>query len=307
MEKAKPKYRNSCVLSKVLLQWLRRLPSVFHPLSLNISREVSLYLSVRCLIPAVKDSFLRVYDLEQRTVSEAKLERSFSRASVPCLIASDVVMYVGDFPDYSPKVFAVDLTTYKITSLPDMRVGRGWPGVILYEGDAYVFGGNSPQLASAEKFSISENQWHPIPDMNYARYSFTPALYKEEIYLADCMILSKVIEVFDPLKCLYRELPVRLPALGNHSVSFVIKNEFYFISYQFNLGKLLLSPLAEAFAVTSIIEESGSKAYSGCPPVIVGDYAYFANYVEGTLTQFDSREGTLKSYVDFSSIPDVNS
>jgi len=306
MKKPQIRPRSSSVLSQILLQWLRLLPTVFHPLSRNISREVSVYLSIRYLIPAVNESFLRVYDLERRTVQEAVLVRSFTRAAVPCLIACDVVMYVGDFPDYSNSVFAVDLYTYEVTSLAGMGVARGWPGVILYEEFVYVFGGNSPQLASAEKYDISANQWLAVPDMGHARYSFTPALYKEEIYLADCMINPKVIEVFDPYSETYRELSVHLPALGNHSVSFVIKDEFYFISYQFKLGKLLLSPMADAFVVTNITEESNSKAYSGCPPLILGECAYFANYAEGTLTKFDTKKETLKSYIDFSLLPDIN-
>ena len=103
-------------------------------------------------------------------------------------------------------------------------------------------GGNQPQLASAEKYDIIVKSWERVPSMGYARYSFTPIHYKADIYLSDCMITSKVIEVFTPLSEEYRELSMLVPGYGTHSVSFLLNSELYIISMQFNAGKMSLSP-----------------------------------------------------------------
>jgi hypothetical protein len=250
----------------------------------------------------VKNSTLRIYNLDSRLVKEGQLARSFSTAAVPCLIASDVVLYIGGYPPYTAEVFAVSLITYGVTALPQMKEARGWPGVIQYEDFMYVFGGNSPQLLSVEKYAIKTNLWFSVPNMAEGRYSFTPCLYKDEIYLADCMSGEKIIEVFDPQKEIYRQLNVQLPPIGNHSVSFILNDDFSIISYQFSLGTLCLKPLAAAFNVRTVVPDATSKGYSGCPPVVLGTYVYYANYVEGSLTRFDAEQLTLKSYDDFSLI-----
>ena len=292
----------SSIRSKVLLQWLRQLSTPFRSLSSNISREISLYLSVSFLIPSVKDSTLRVYDLESRLVKEGQLVRSFSTASAPCLIASDVVMYMGGLPPYTPEAFAVNLVSFHVTELPQMKEARGWPGAILYANSVYVFGGNIELLLSVEKYSIRANRWTSMPNMIEGRFSFTPCLYKEEIYLADGNSGRRIIEAFDPHKEIYRQLSVRLPPLGTHSVSFILNDDFYFISYQFSLGRLRLKPLAAAFSTGHVSNDETSTPYSGCPPLVYGAYVYYANYIEGTLTRFDVKRARLESFYDFSTI-----
>jgi hypothetical protein len=211
-------------------------------------------------------------------------------------------MYMGGLPPYTPEAFAVNLVSFQVTELPQMGEARGWPGAILYANYVYVFGGNIELLLSVEKYSIQANRWVAVPDMIEGRFSFTPCLYKDEIYLADCNSGRRVIEAFDPQKEVYRQLSVRLPPLGTHSVSFIINDDFYFISYQYSLGTLRLKPLAAEFRVKNVSNDATSTPYSGCPPLVYGAYVYYANYIEGTLIRFDAKRSRLESFYDFSLI-----
>lgn len=286
--------------SQVLLQWLRKLPSPFHLLSSNITREVCSYLSARYLVPAALNSTLRVYDIEQRTVTVGQLTAQVSTASVPCMLDCETVMYVGGYSPYVSNVLSVNLVTFQVNPLQSMLEARGWAGVINYNGIVYVFGGNNPQIASAERYDIIGKSWKLLPQMGYARYSFTPVLYKAEIYLADCMIRSKVIEVFTPLSEKYRELSVLVPDYGSHSVSFLLNSELYIISLQFSAGKMPLEPGANPEFTNIPITTSGSvKGYVGSPPLILEKKVYFAHYTEGNLTVFDVDKATLYSINEF--------
>ena len=291
---------SSSTLSKVLVQWLQQLATPFRPLSRNIRREVCLYLSTRFLVPAVKNSTLRVYDLDHRTVTEGQLTRTITTASVPVMINYEVVMYVGGHPPYTSDVCSVNIVTFQVTVLRHMLEARGWAGVIKYTEFVYVFGGNNPQLASAEKYDIERKRWIWVPGMRHARYSFTPALYKKEIYLADCMINPKVIEVFNPYSETYRELEVVLPQYGTHSLSFVLDSEFYLISYTFQGGKLPLEPQPTAFLDISLTHINKAMGYLGSPPLILEKMVYFAHYTEGILTVYDVERQTLSTIDEFS-------
>lgn len=289
----------SSTLSKILLQWIRMFPTPINRLSRNITREISVYLSARNLVPAVKDEHLRVYDVEHRTMVETHLRQKFSTASVPCMVGPETVLYIGGHPPYTPEVFSINLSTFQVAPLPSMLESRGWPGVILYDDFVYVFGGNNPQLPSSEKYSLKEKQWIRVPDMRYGRYSFTPCLYKLEIYLADCMIDCKIIEVFDVISESYRLFPELLPSIGTHSVSFIAKNEFYIIGYQFSAAKLDLEANLPKFSEIKITNDGNSRGYLGSPPLIIDDFVYYANYVSGQLTIFDINKLDLTTILDF--------
>jgi hypothetical protein len=101
---------------------------------------------------------------------------------------------------------------WTVSVLSEMTQRRRYPGAYYYKGNVYVFGGSdeSIYLSSAELFSISRNEWRNLPNAGERRNSFTPVMYKLEIYLVGGS-KTDTVEAFHVQKLSYRKLPILLP------------------------------------------------------------------------------------------------
>lgn len=200
-------------------------------------------------------------------------------------IADSTKICIGAYPP-STGVFALDLVSHQLTSLPALRTPRAYAGVAKCTDFVYVFGGfdGSMGLKSNEKYHIIEKKWVPIPDMHYTRSGFTPCSSHSLIYLVDTYSY-RAMEAFNPLSELFTELPISLPSqleLGCDCVSYVIN------------GELCILTEAKQFARWEIGSEAGFRVYetkescwSSQPPMVIGAMVFIANACSGRVDRFD--------------------
>ena len=193
---------------KVLLLWVRSLPTPLQLLSLNITREVCVYLTqqLHC-VPVIKKNVLRMYDVKQKSVREHKLDRFFNDAPVYCLTERLELIVVGG---WAPRRDAYSIIAFKTTKLPSMRVERGWPGIFYWKAQTYIFGGNLPAIRASEKLTAGR-EWVDLPDMLHSRYAFNPCLLGSKLLLADLVQKHKTVDHFSFLEEQFRVSPYALP------------------------------------------------------------------------------------------------
>lgn len=192
---------------------------------------------------------------------------------------------IGAYPP-STGVYALNLISQKLTSMPALRTPRAYAGVAKTANFVYVFGGfdGSAGLKSNEKYHIAEKQWLPLADMHRSRSGFTPCYYHSLIYLVDTYIY-RIMESFDPERETFTELPVFLPSqleLGCDCAAFIAN------------GELCVLTEAKQIARWKIDSEAGFRLYetkescwSSQPPMVIGSMVFLANACSGRVDRFN--------------------
>jgi hypothetical protein len=171
-------------------------------------REVAAYLSDPPLLVLLSQSFLSTLDLSARKpILNAKvpLEEQLKcgdsayavldRSRLLCC-GGNSKCYIGmsKLGEAVKLAFTIDIATGHVTCLCDMNSARDKCGLIVYRQVAYVFGGNdlgssltvAPCAITSEALSLStSNTWESMANMSQPRWSFSPCLWKAEIYLCD--------------------------------------------------------------------------------------------------------------------------
>lgn len=175
------------------LLWTRSNPTIFHPLSLNIIREIHLYFPPSHLLIAIYSHSLVIYNPSTSKHWRFSLPSLLPSGSIFCLF--DSVRAVGF---YEVTVTLIDLVTTHVTSLPSLPTPRRSQSLISYQGYTYLFGGicNNTLTSSSMRLNIKQSvQWETLPDMQSEYCLSWPAVWQGEIYLFP-KLTGSVIEVF---------------------------------------------------------------------------------------------------------------
>lgn len=222
---AKPSVPN--LQSRIRLLWVRSQASMYVHLPLVVIREVSLYLSDPPLFVLLYYSSISSFDVSawQATTKEKvslDVRLSCSNSSYIVLDRTSVLCCGGNSKSQtdirsklgaaSKQVFTVHITTGTVTSLADMSIARERCGLIVYRQVAYVFGGTdrgfygsiAPCAYTCESMALASEAWGRLGDMNEARWSFNPCLWRGEIYLCD----NFTAEIFNPENRSFRAISV---------------------------------------------------------------------------------------------------
>ena len=205
---APPKFSVSNLQSRIRLIWLRSQASLYARLPLVVIREVSLYFSDPPLFVLLYYSSVSSFDVSRgqtaktkKVVLNTRLTCSNSsyvvldRTAVLCcggngIPHTDIASKMGAA---SSQVFTVHITNGTVDSLAAMSIARERCGLIVHNQVAYVFGGTdrrfygsiAPCATTCESMALASNAWGRLDDMNVAKWSFNPCLWKREIYLCD--------------------------------------------------------------------------------------------------------------------------
>lgn len=99
-----------------------------------------------------------------------------------------------------------------VTRLSDMRLDRFMHCLVCFEGLVYVFGGAGEVALSAEKFSLDDDRWFPLPPPLKPKIGASASVNGRQIYLFGGA-RSKSIEQFcldtEQFSCFDAKLPVK--------------------------------------------------------------------------------------------------
>lgn len=269
----------------LLVAFLRVHSPLYTRLSLNITREVFSYIGLEHIyMGSIKDKQLIVYELATETmqVTVPRIDLRLGRTGL-AMLTNDTMLVVGGASD-KRSVRSLNIWTGTITNEADMMEGRSWPGMLVYKGCAWVFGGSD--LASVERFHCSVRNWERGPQMPTPKSSFTPCENQGLIYLPCPSPHRKQLEVLDPVTEVYTLRPLELYSPYFGSVSFVLDNILYVVDYTKQAGTWALgSQDTELTNLQITVEE---KCYSNGPPVKCGNTMYWLNW-EFSLVKFDMK------------------
>ena len=129
---------------------------------------------------------------------------------------------------------AIRIADGRVSSFTTLPTGRRCHGIALYSDSIYLFGGLSGRSgcsSSSDAFSLTDNQWKPVPDMISSRAKFSPVTFFNRIYLCGGLFTYDS-EVFDPETRVYLPLPFSLPKISDCASVFltgtliVLTNEY---------------------------------------------------------------------------------
>jgi hypothetical protein len=245
-------------------------------------------------VPALHLSKFRLYNVRKKTVREQELEVSFSPGAVYCFTEGLELIVVGGWPSVQD-VFVI--RDWKAVKQASLCTSRAWPGIYYWKKQTYVFGGNCPPITSCEK--LLNGQWHSLPDMTYARYSFNPCYYHDTLWLLDLTIGQKAIESFSLKEERFLVLPYIIPAEDfSNSMAYMSENdEFVVISTQSNCYVWTSGQLkADEKGLSSVGE---IRAYCPCPLLCYEAQVYFSNIERGQLGCYSRENGIIREIKDF--------
>ena len=211
--------------------WLCHLHSLHRlPFSLNILREVCAYLCTQ-LFPCICDCFLRLYNPDTQLITKFPLDVNLVGSTFISLDTNNVLC-LGRRPA-STGVYDLILTSLQLVVLPGLSTPREAPGAVSCwkTGCVYAFGGygHPNDLASSEKYSLSDKRWEELGAMQEPRSYFTPCHYRALIYLVG---YAAAVETFNPTTEAFALLPLTLPLQlsDTRSVAFVNHGDLYLLT-----------------------------------------------------------------------------
>jgi len=227
------------------------------------------------LFAAVWDDNLMLFDLNSQQSTHHILPVNFSKGGSYVSLSSTTLFCLGGDPP-SIAVYEVDLLSLQLNPLSPLRTPRAFAGVATASNFVYVFGGGDDSythLKSCEKYGLQDRHWHPLKDMQHARMSFTPCVFRTSIYLL-CSLSTTVIEIFSPVTEDFSVFPVSLPPTmkGSFSVAFVVHEELYVLTSGKQMGKLKVGSEKE-FRLFA----TAKGCCSTQPPLVVDTLVLIAN------------------------------
>lgn len=235
------------------------------------------------LIVSFRLDKVTLYDLGRKTVTHGHLTRSLDNGVMLCVISRRKALCMGGNGP-SALVFSLYFSGFRLLPEQPMASPRSCPGVIHYQGQVYVFGGNPPSLRSCEKLSLDSGPWTPLPDLHFPKQSFTPCRHHLSIYLPEVRQPTKSFEVFDIPSSSFSILHIQMPFKDAASTSFLIGEEVTVLTTQGEVGKWRLN--SEKFEVESLLQGPEIKVFCTSQTVVQGNKVYFAPYFSALLGVF---------------------
>lgn len=227
--------------------------------------------------------YLKVTIVDIRTLKETtrELESPFYPSSYEAWVSLPKgILYCGGLArrsnvrQYVSTSFLIDISTFEVEKLPNMRMTRAGGGLIYHKGTVYVFGGDNENkqgkdfgdLRECEKFILTERTWVDLPDMSSPRRSFTPAIWKEIVYIAGGGGAAAQVELFDTNSDTFRPSPFAISFTDRLSTCFILREELIVISeeellaYEIPTGRLLSTTQIDR---TNWYSAGGTVTYQG--------------------------------------------
>lgn len=131
------------------------------------------------------ENVLTFCNAKTNTYTQHTLAVDFGTGGSYLAMDSNTLICIGAEPA-SVSVYRLDLTSLLLLPLPALPAPREGTGVTRLASTVYVFGGCNAQGSDQKtscKWTLSDSQWKPLPDMQRSRSFFTPCLYHSQIYL----------------------------------------------------------------------------------------------------------------------------
>lgn len=255
-----------------------------------------------CLVSKADVKFVHVETLEAKCVSIPAIQR--------CRFASWLTLSLGDVlfcggvlvpqKTYLSSVFRVPYMSETCLGLPSMMSTRAGAGLCFHKSILYVFGGDNPDnLCSSECFSLDSSRWEQLPDMFIPRRSFTPALYKEDIYLTGGGGSLRTIEVFHIAIMDYDALPIALPYVDSLTCSLVIGTRLVILTRQ----KMLSWDIGSTEDLQEISTVPGLFWFSPAGVISTASRSYISPYYDNAIYVLDHSSFSLSKVFDSPSSP----
>ena len=179
------------------------------------------------LLPLLTARYLAVFDCSSGAWKpKVNLSRllSIDDKSASVLLSDNSVIVAGGGLGknrWSAEVYRIS-ELGEITQLKSLNDARRCPGICLYAGEIFLFGGNnSREMAQSEKLVLSELQnWTRISNMLTARSTFNPCINLEFIYLCGGAETT-LCEAFHFATSTFQSLNLALPEPGPTSTVIV--------------------------------------------------------------------------------------
>lgn len=188
-----------------------------------------------CLAGVFKNT-LTLYRVETQQTTRHTLSIDFGAGGSYAMLDQSSLLCVGSYPA-SCSVYALDLLSFQLRSLPVLSAPRCAAGVAKVEGWAYVFGGEDSSGQSqnvCSKLNLSKSEWTQLLGMKHPRAGFTPCQYRSLIYLVAAGSKNhRAVETFNPASGAFNVLPISLSKqLGFNaaSVAFVANGELWVLT-----------------------------------------------------------------------------
>lgn len=240
----------------------------------------------RDFFAAVINNSVELYDLHTQEMTKHTIPVHFGSGGSYLALGRHNLLCLGANPA-STAVYDLDLSCFELTSLPPLSTRRSAAGVACTSQLVYVFGGDSLQNKSCEKYALQDKQWQALGDMKYGRASFTVCTFRTYIYLP-CPLLALAIESFSPETETFTELSICLPCIMAkcYSVAFVANGELCVLTTNMQMGRWEMER-----EITFHGSETNRKCFSSQPPLVLGAVVLIANGRTGSVEKF-----SLESY-----------
>lgn len=196
------------------------------------------------------------------------------------------------FLRFTGEFYSIDLVTFVVNTLESMKNPRENPGFVCVFDVCYLFGGkhsgNGKIVTFSEKYSLKTGKWTKNRDLPSPKFAFNPCYYHEfDIYLVDVRDSGHSFDIFNIKTENYRSIPFEIECNMNGSVSFIVKNELFLVTFNANLVIWDLKNREKQPINMKISLKDGNSGYSGCTPVRYKEKMYWSNYFTGTKVTFD--------------------
>ena len=282
---------------KIHLLWVKRACASYGHLSVNILREIGLYLNYAAKLVCFTDKGLEIHQLTTQRVSTLNPPYLIKGCIVTHMTEWEVLC-VGSYPS-SASAVSVQLRTCVMRWESPMSSARNSPGVITAAASVYVFGGYGSGYATSncQKLSIATRKWSQLPHMDQPRAYFTPARYLSEIYLCDAARHNFCVSSFDLNTEQFKvHSQIQQRIWTNASLSLIVNDTLMVILQSRDILQWKLDCPEQ---VTVLISPSKNcQGFSCTETVQIEKTVYWIDYNSKKLVKFDT--DTLVCTVDMS-------
>ena len=240
MERSNHSARNE----KVAFIWLRELINCYSRMYTAVLREICAYMDDCITLVQLSPTAMREFCVTEsvwRAPIGVSLAQVYSREGRYISLLNRSVLYTGGLSTlYAVNNRALDtalLLTYtgSLELLPSLHIPRYLHGLVVYQSQAYVFGGLGTSsegeeifILQCERLSLREKAaWNALPDLSSARAGYNPCEWRREIWI--CGGRNSSIEVFSPISQSFRVLSLSFPDKAP-TLSFVIGEDLLVFS-----------------------------------------------------------------------------
>lgn len=230
------------------------------------------------MIPRVMSTGIQLHDLQ--TGEETSLQVTLPKNAMTCLVDTQTLLCLGGQQEFATAQL-VKLSTGLITELPPMSIPRFSAGILKWQQQVFVFGGNDPATAQCERLCLTAQVWSPLSSMHRAKHAFSPCRYEDSIYLPAA---GEELEVFSLLSETFNLLAYTIPLKPGPTVGFLVEKELYVLAG----GQLARKLLASDMSVTEMEGSSGDSCATAIPPMRLGEQIFWVRPIDSAIIRFNT-------------------